>query len=136
MEENDIRAKLKEESERIASRLSAIGGEKTGKNQELEEERENLKKLEDERRQIRLVLLQARGQVRSFNGIAEEEGRGARERSEDARGGDDEPAGGPQVNRGRESRCGGIYEDLWKRLEALRDKIDRAGRSEGGAPCS
>jgi hypothetical protein len=49
-EEMEIKMRLKYEGERIAARLSAIGGEKTGRGFDLEEEKANLQRVMDERR--------------------------------------------------------------------------------------
>jgi chromosome segregation ATPase len=121
-EEGDIRAKLKEESERIAARLSAIGGEKTGKNLELERERANLRKVEEERRSVSI-----------FSRLVGKSGPSAepvRKRVEDLESGlkmlEEEAVNLQAVRKsieGVKSATSGIYEDLWVRIEILQKKL-------------
>jgi SMC interacting uncharacterized protein involved in chromosome segregation len=117
-EEGDIKAKLKEESERIASRLSAIGGEKTGRAQELEQEKEKLKKVEEERRSVSFfskLVGKSGPSTEPFEKKVQELENGLRMLEE-------ETVNLQTVRKsidGVKSAAGGIYEDLWRRLEAL-----------------
>lgn len=121
-EEAEIRAKLKEESERIAARLSAIGGEKTSKALELDQERANLKKVEEERRSVSF-----------FSRLAGRSGPSAepvKKKVADLENGlktlEEETQNLQTVRKsidGAKSAEAGIYADLWKKLEVLDAKI-------------
>lgn len=121
-EETDIKAKLKEEGDRIASRLSAIGGEKTGKTYELEEEKAKLRKLEEERRSASFF-----SKLLGKGGPSTEP---AQKKVKDLEDGlrmlEEETLNLQTVRKsieGVKSSAGGIYEDLWKRLGALETKL-------------
>jgi SMC interacting uncharacterized protein involved in chromosome segregation len=121
-EEGDIKAKLKEESERIASRLSAIGGEKTGKAQELEQEKLNLKKVEEERRSVSFFSKLVGKSGPSTEPVQKK----VQELENGLRMLEEETVNLQTVRKsidGVKSAAGGIYEDLWRRLEALGAKL-------------
>ncbi len=122
-EEKDIRAKLKEESARIAERLSAIGGEKTGKAQELDEERKNLQKLRDERKSVSFF-----SRLVGKSGPSTEP---AEKRVKELENGlkmlEEETTNLQAVRKsieGAKDAAGGIYADLWVRLGALEKKTE------------
>lgn len=120
-EETEIRAKLKEESDRIASRLSAIGGEKTNKAQELEQERKKLQSLEQERRSISFF---SRLVGKSGPSLEPQQKR-VRDLEDGLKMLEEETANLQTVRKSLEGTGvvqGGIYEDLWKRLESLEKK--------------
>lgn len=120
-EENDIRTKLKEESERIAARLSAIGGEKTSKTRELEEERKNLQLLEEQRRSVGFF---SRLMGRSGPPL-EPVQKKVRDLEDGLRMLEEETLNLQTVRKsldGAKEASGGIYEDLWKRLDALESR--------------
>jgi len=117
-EEGDIRAKLKEESERISARLSAIGGEKTSKSKDLDEERAKLRTINLERSRASIVskLFGRSGPP------AEPQEKRVKELEDALKMLEEETTNLQTVRRaleGAREAAGGIYEDLWKRLEAL-----------------
>jgi hypothetical protein len=125
-EEVDIRRKLKDEEERIASRLSAIGGEKTGKSQELEEERVKLEKVKEERKSAsffsKLVGKSGPSMEPSQRRVSElETGLSLLE---------EETVNLQLLRRsveGGRSASGGAFDELWKRLTALEIKLRELG---------
>ena len=117
-EEGDIRAKLKEEGERISARLSAIGGEKTSKSKDLEDEKVKLQAINLERSKVSIVskLFGRSGPP------AEPQEKRVKELEDALRMLEEETSNLQAVRRaleGAKEAAGGIYEDLWKRLEAL-----------------
>jgi len=121
-EESDIKDKLKEESERIASRLSAIGGEKTGKTQELEQERLNLKKVEEQRKSVSFF-----SRLVGNSGPSKEPfEKKVKDLEDELRMLEDETVNLQAVRKsidGVKSATAGIYEDLWKRLGAIETRL-------------
>jgi chromosome segregation ATPase len=122
-EENDIRNKLKEESERIASRLSAIGGEKTGKTQELEQEKLKLKKVEEERKSVSFF-----SRLIGNSGPSKEPfEKKVKDLENDLKMLEEETVNLQAVRKsidGVKSAAAGIYEDLWKRLGDIETKLN------------
>jgi len=121
-EESDIHSRLKEEGERISSRLSAIGGERTSKGRDLVEEKERLRELNEERRRASFV---SKLFGRSGAAVEPREAKvGALEAELKAL---EAEAANLQMLRkgldGAKEAAGGVYEDLWKRLEALERKM-------------
>jgi len=120
-EESEIRSKLKEEGERVSSRLSAIGGEKTAKSKELEEAREKLRTINQERDKASFV---SKLFGRSGPPVEPQE-KEVKELEQSLKMLEEEAIKLQTVRRsldGPKQAAGGIYEDLWKRLEALEEK--------------
>ncbi len=121
-EEGEIRARLKEEGERISSRLSAIGGEKTSKSLDLEEERKKLHRMEEERKSVSFFskLMGRSGPSTEPQQKKVKELEGALKMLEE------ETLNLQTVRRsieGAKDAAGGIYEDLWKRLDDIESKL-------------
>ncbi|MDG6926225.1 MAG: hypothetical protein JRN09_06690 [Nitrososphaerota archaeon] len=121
-EEGEIRARLKEEEERISSRLSAIGGEKTSKSLDLEEERKKLHQMEEERKSVSFFskLMGRSGPSTEPQQKKVRELEGALKMLEE------ETLNLQTVRRsieGAKDAAGGIYEDLWKRLGDIESKL-------------
>jgi chromosome segregation ATPase len=121
-EEADIKAKLKEESERIASRLSAIGGEKTSKAQELAVEKANLDKVHEERKSVSFfskLVGKSGPPTEPVQKKVDELENGLRMLEE-------ETLNLQTVRKsieGAKTAGAGIYQDLWTRLEALGTRV-------------
>jgi DNA repair exonuclease SbcCD ATPase subunit len=122
-EEMDINARLKEETERISSRLSAIGGEKTGKTKELEEERMKLHKIQEERRSVGFFSKL----VGRSGPSTEPNERRVRELEAGLKALEQETLDLQAVRRsveGTKDAAGGKFADLWKRLEDLEKRME------------
>lgn len=126
-QEEEVNLKLKEESERIAARLSAIGGEKTGKNLELGEERKNLQKIQDERRKVSFF-----SKLVGKSGPSAESAEKKVKDLEAALKSLEEETKNLQALRrsleGAKDATGGIYSDLWTKLEALKKEATELER--------
>lgn len=120
-EEEEINAKLKEETERISSRLSAIGGERTGKSLELGEEKRNLQKLQEERSRVSFFskLVGRSGPSTEYVEMK------VRDLEAGLKMLEEEAAKLQAVRRsieGTKDAPGGVYADLRTRIEALEKK--------------
>jgi hypothetical protein len=125
-EEADIRMKLKEEAERISARLSAIGGEKTSKSLELEEERKTLRKMEEDKKSVSFF-----SRLVGRSGPSSEPQQKKVKDIEAALKMLEEETLNLQTVRksldGAKDAAGGIYEDLWKRLDAIETRLTELG---------
>lgn len=122
-EESEIRSKMQEESERISARLSAIGADKVGRSKELEEEKEKLKGVQEERKSASFFSrLMGRGGPPTEpveTRIAELE-KGLKMLEEEA-------LNLQTVRKSLEGRSlsgGGLHDGLWDRVEALAAKLE------------